>query len=414
MLKNYFKIAIAVLKRRKFFTFISLFGISFTLTILIVVTAFINNITSANYPETNRERSLYITTVQQKSKKRFNHQNGGASFYYLGHYVATLKTPAKIAISSFFKATNAYVNNNKLVINLKYTNDQYWDVMNYTFLEGKPYNLQQINNGERVAVISEDTKKNYFGDEGSVVGKYIEADNVKYRVMGVVKNVPITMFISYADLYVPYTVSKTDYNQKGNMGSFCAVLLAKSKNDIPAIKAEYAHVVSKVKPDSDAFDTFESGADSYLASFLRSSPLGSGSAESAVTKLLIIAVVFALLFLLLPTINLININISRIMERSSEIGVRKAFGASSKILVGQFIIENIILTAFGCLIGIVLSYIILQVINNSDLIANIHLTIDLTVLIFSIIACLLFGLLSGVYPAWRMSRLEIATALKAQ
>jgi putative ABC transport system permease protein len=120
------------------------------------------------------------------------------------------------------------------------------------------------------------------------------------------------------------------------------------------------------------------------------------------------------LFLLLPTLNLININISRIMERSSEIGVRKAFGASSKTLVGQFIIENIILTSFGCLIGIVLSIIILQVINNSNLIANIHLTIDFTVLFFSIIACLVFGLLSGVYPAWRMSQLQIATALKAQ
>ena len=51
MLKNYFKIAIAVLKRRKFFTFISLFGISFTLTILIVLTAFVDNVTGANYPE---------------------------------------------------------------------------------------------------------------------------------------------------------------------------------------------------------------------------------------------------------------------------------------------------------------------------------------------------------------------------
>src|SRR5437773_12295213 len=87
MLKNYFKIAMAVLKRRKFFTFISLFGISFTLTILIVLTAFINNVTSSNYPETYRERSLYITTLQQKNAKYFSQQNSGASFYYLSHYV---------------------------------------------------------------------------------------------------------------------------------------------------------------------------------------------------------------------------------------------------------------------------------------------------------------------------------------
>jgi putative ABC transport system permease protein len=102
------------------------------------------------------------------------------------------------------------------------------------------------------------------------------------------------------------------------------------------------------------------------------------------------------------------------MERSSEIGVRKAFGASGLTLVGQFIVENIILTFLGFIIGIVLSFIILQVINNSDLIANLHLTINVTVLIYSLVACLVFGLLSGVYPAWRMSRLQVVNALKAQ
>src|SRR3982750_452818 len=133
MLKNYFKIAIAVLKRRKFFTFISLFGISFTLTILIVLTAFVDNVVSANYPETNRDRSLYIISIQQKDTTHQGQMTGPASFYYLNHYAASLKTPAKVAISSMFSATNTYVNNNKLVINMKYTNEDFWDVMQFTF-----------------------------------------------------------------------------------------------------------------------------------------------------------------------------------------------------------------------------------------------------------------------------------------
>jgi len=121
-----------------------------------------------------------------------------------------------------------------------------------------------------------------------------------------------------------------------------------------------------------------------------------------------------LLFMLLPALNLININISRIMERSSEIGVRKAFGASGKTLVGQFIVENMILTFLGCVIGLALSFVILQIINSSDLISHMQLRINFTVLIFSILACLVFGFLSGVYPAWRMSRVQVVTALKAQ
>jgi putative ABC transport system permease protein len=412
MLKNYFKIAIAVLKRRKFFTFISLFGISFTLTILIVMTAFTDYLLAPNYPEGNRGRSLYITTVIQKNTKYFNQMNTGASFYYLDKYVRTLKTPEKVAISSFFRATNTYVNNKKLVINLKYTNDQFWDVMTFKFTEGKPYTLQQINNGERVAVISEDTKRDYFGDVPKVVGKYIEADNVQYRVLGVVKSVPITMLVSHADVYVPYTVSKTDYKHHSLTGEYSACILAKSKDDLPKIRAEYAGIVSRIKPDKD-FDVFISSASPYLASFLAASPLGDPE-TGKVSKLILIVVIFVLLFMLLPTLNLININISRIMERSSEIGVRKAFGASGMTLVGQFIVENIILTFFGSVIGISLAFIVLQVLNGSDLIANMHLTINFTVITFSLIACLVFGLLSGVYPAWRMSRLQVVNALKAQ
>ena len=61
-------------------------------------------------------------------------------------------------------------------------------------------------------------KKQYFGDVPSVVGKFIEADNVKYRITGVVKDIPITSYMTYSQIYLPYTVSKTDYKDKGYGG----------------------------------------------------------------------------------------------------------------------------------------------------------------------------------------------------
>src|ERR687889_636209 len=99
MLKNYFKIAIAVLKRRKFFTFISLFGISLTLTILIFVAAFFDHLFGAGYPDTNRDRSLYINKIILQNKKDWN-ITSPPSFYFLDHYVSQLKTPINVAISS--------------------------------------------------------------------------------------------------------------------------------------------------------------------------------------------------------------------------------------------------------------------------------------------------------------------------
>ena len=101
------------------------------------------------------------------------------------------------------------------------------------------------------------------------------------------------------------------------------------------------------------------------------------------------------------------------MERSSEIGVRKAFGASSRTLVMQFVVENIILTFLGGLIGIVLSFILITVLNQSEIIPNGHLSLNVTVLFFTMLACLVFGFVSGVYPAWRMSKMQVVNALKA-
>ncbi|MNR04933.1 Macrolide export ATP-binding/permease protein MacB [compost metagenome] len=142
--------------------------------------------------------------------------------------------------------------------------------------------------------------------------------------------------------------------------------------------------------------------------------IAGDGANNGTTRVVSIMSIFVLLFLLLPTINLVNINVTRIMERSSEIGVRKAFGASSKTLVYQFIVENMILTFLGGLIGIVLSLLAIYLINGANIISNMRLSMNFTVLFYSFIACVFFGLISGVYPAWRMSKLNVVKALKAQ
>jgi len=407
MLKNYFKIAIAVLKRRKFFTFISLFGISFTITILVVLTAFIDKVINDKYPDKRRDLLLFVNGIEQRGPQSMN--GSGLSFYFLTHYFAGIKTPVRIGISTRFNGTNTYVNNKKIAINYKYTNDVFWDVLDFDFMEGKAYSKQQIDNGEHVTVISEDTKKAYFGDIPSVVGKYIEADNVQYRVCGVVKNVPITTYMLYSDIYLPYTVSKTDYKDKGYTGGFTGILMAESKEDIPKIQKEFEEIVGRLPMSDKMFNKIYCHADTFITGYVRT----GNEEQSGVVIALTAIFVFVLLVMLLPTLNLVNINITRIMERSSEIGVRKAFGASSKTLVYQFIVENLILTFLGGMIGIVLSYIIIQFINSANFIDNVVLSLNFTVLSYALLTCLIFGLLSGVYPAWRMSKLNVVTALKA-
>ncbi|HEX8548485.1 MAG TPA: ABC transporter permease, partial [Cytophagaceae bacterium] len=100
MLKNYFKIAIAVFKRRKFFTFISLFGITFTLTILIVITALMQHLFGSTYPELKRERCLYIEKINERSEDGFSQRGNPPSFLFLDTYVSPMKTPVKKAFCS--------------------------------------------------------------------------------------------------------------------------------------------------------------------------------------------------------------------------------------------------------------------------------------------------------------------------
>lgn len=412
MLKNYFKIAIAVLMRRKFFTFISLFGISFTLTVLMVFTALLDNLFSAGYPDMKRDRSLYISRVELRNSKENWISISNSSFYFLNHYAGSMKTPAKIALSTNSNSSNAYVNNKKIVIGIKYTNADFWDVADFDFLEGKPYTKQQIEQAQRVAVICESTKKDYFGDVTGVVGKYIEADNLQYRVIGVVKDAPVVSEAFCANMYLPYTVSKGDYKEITEQGPYSAVLLAANKADLPKIQEEYNQVIKRISRKNMEYDKLYSYADPFFTSVARN--MFGREETSGMTKVIVGATLIILLFMLLPTINLVNINITRIMERSSEIGVRKAFGASSRTLVYQFIVENIILTVIGGIIGILFSYIILQIINGSNLIQGMQLSLNLKVLFYSLLTCLFFGLVSGVYPAWRMSKLNVVTALKAQ
>jgi putative ABC transport system permease protein len=420
MLSNYIKIAIAVLKRRWFFTFISLFGISLTLAVLMVATALEDGVLHSRYPDQKGERILYVSQVHRWSQEKGWINNGLVSYYFIKKYMSTLKTPALIGFTSNTTGTNTYVNGQKLSLRIRFTDHHFWDILGYDFLEGKPYDKTQIDDGAKVAVISATTREDYFGKDVPALGKYIEADNVQYRVIGVVRSDPNTNLFSSADIYLPYSLSKVSLDSKDVMGDYTGLVLAPSRSAIPRVQQEFVQMFAKVPIPKD-FDHQVAYADPFLVTFTRELYQGFGGGGpyhgehegSGLSFFYIGVAILIFLFMLLPTLNLISINTTRIMERSSEIGVRKAFGASSRTLVVQFIVENVFLTLLGGLIGVVLSVVALALINHAQLIPDLHLALNLKVLFYGLGLCLFFGLLSGVYPAWRMSRLNVVTALKS-
>ena len=232
---------------------------------------------------------------------------------------------------------------------------------------------------------------------------------------------------------------------------YCALLLAGSAADIPAIKANYETRMKSVKlgiPGIGGSDpliySLWKRVDSRLETFfeLRTRGLDSGSLEFywsrpfissylivgsnpgppvSVTSFgektrpkrsMAIIITAMIYFMLLPTVNLVNINISRITERMSEIGVRKSFGASSWTLTGQFLIENLILTLAGGALGFLFTRLVLYYITLSGLFLYTEFYLNYRIFLYAMLLALFFGLMSGVYPAWKMSRLHPVAALR--
>ena len=121
-----------------------------------------------------------------------------------------------------------------------------------------------------------------------------------------------------------------------------------------------------------------------------------------------------LLFMLLPALNLVNINVSRTLERSAEIGVRKAFGATAGTLAGQFLLENIFLTLLGGALGLGLAAGALHLLNGSHFLPYSAFALNGRVFGVGLGAVLFFGVLSGAYPAYKMSKLTAVKALKGE
>ena len=430
MLRNYLKMALKVLARRKFFTFISLFGISITLVVLLVATALLDHIFAPQAPETQGDRTLGLYQVTLRGEN--STYNGFSGYGLLDRVTRGLQEelPAieKIAIFSMPDTVVSYVGGRKIESDLKRTDGAYWQIVDFDFVEGGPFSAEDDAQARFVAVINESTRDRFFG-RVPAVGRTLEADGQRFRVVGVVRDVPILRLVSYGEIWVPISTAKSKTWRKEYIGNFMAVFLARSRSDFPQIKAAVdrrLNVAEEHIPDRRIFQRIEGGADTLFEAVARffAYPVGTGTSsgslnsgarkESRPELFLALLIALAVLFMLLPSVNLVNINLSRILDRASEIGVRKAFGASSRTLVGQFVVENVVLTLVGGAIGLVLAAAVLTGLNASGLIPYADLRLNFRVFFEGMALALFFGLFSGVYPAWKMSRLHPVQALRGR
>jgi putative ABC transport system permease protein len=445
MLKNYFTLAIKVLGRRKFFTFISLFGISFTLMILMLITAFFQTELGGDAPLGKKDQLVYLDYIETFKQYQdtipevdstmmdgvmrydttgFKYEDSGRSMsrgpgsikFWTTHMedVPFVKTRT---IYTAYQSFDIFINSNKLTFSSTFTDGNFFDIYNFKFLAGGPFGNQQLENQAQVVVLSQEACKKYFGiNEGNfdeAIGKEITLDRKNYKVIGVIGRVNNSFGFLKSDVFVPYTNAAPEVlNREQFNGSFSATFLAENASKTNNVKEELvkrSKVIPLPKPEQH--DQLEYYPATYTERYAWTMVRMNKPEESY--KYALGAMIFLLtLFFMLPTLNLINLNISRIMERSSEIGVRKAFGAHSGNILFQFVFENIVLTFIGGVVGFILAFLLLNTINGSNFLNGTILSFNYKVFIYSFLICLGFGVLSGFLPAWRMSRVHIVNAIK--
>lgn len=409
MLSSYLRIAAKVLLRRKFYTAVSLFGIGFTLMVLVTCTALFDEVFSSGYPETKLDRTLGIEWASMRGER--NRSTSGPGYALLDRYARELPGAEAMSIVTRGRSVASFVDGRKLESMRRATDAVFWEVMEFRFLEGGPFSAVDEQQGNFVAVINRTTRERFFGN-APALGQTMRFDGQSFSVIGVVDDVAPTRRLAYSEIWVPIGTLKSTTYRHELIGGFSGIVLARSRSDFPLIKAELTRRLERVEmPDPENYDRLISAANTRFEDMALELVADRDTAEPPVLRLGLLMGGVALLFMTLPALNLVNINLSRILERSSEIGVRKAFGCSSWNLVGQFLVENVVLTLVGGAIGMVMSLGVMAIVNRSDLVPYVTLQLNFFTFFAALLLSLIFGLLSGAYPAWRMSRMHPVQAL---
>ena len=179
-----------------------------------------------------------------------------------------LKTPEKVSLSlANYGVAVAYVGQQVLKLDLKRTDGEFWQVLDFDFVAGRPYNPAEVRDAARLAVITETTARRYFGAVAGAVGQPFELDAVRYRVVGVVRDVPVARANSYAEVWTPVTTGSDNLRKPDLLGRYQAIVLARRAADVPAIQAEVQQVVAHTPlPDPKQFKRLNMRAQPLLAS----------------------------------------------------------------------------------------------------------------------------------------------------
>lgn len=270
--------------------------------------------------------------------------------------------------------------------------------------EGRFYTEEEEIALQSVIVLGYDLKEKLFGDNDAI-SKTVHLKNIPFRVVGVVQKRGMGSFMDMDSIaYIPtLTMQKkilgTDYVLGVSLKVKDASKLDETKEDLAYILREEHGINDPEKED-----------DFLIASMVEMIEMIS----SVVDGINVFLIVLALVSLIVGGIGIMNIMYVSVTERTFEIGLRMALGAKKSHILKQFLYEALLLTLFGGIVGVVLGILVCLSFNYIASVLNINIStiISFSSVIFSLLFAIFLGLLSGIYPAQKASRLDPIVALR--
>jgi len=413
----HFKQFLEQFRQNRFFSFLSIFGMSIPVMIVMIMILKVDMSIHPGGPERNNEEMLFLNQIKinEKSGKQ---SWGGVPLGWIEKHFRKIAPPNSLAFSAL-GSTTMFPGHQAMDLTLRYTNADFWQVFDFHFLRGNAYSAEDIREKNNVVVISRSLKDRLF-DENDVTGSTIEFNGQVFRVIGVVKDVTSLARNTHAQIWLPYTQRNNapfhpGYDQAGAYSLAFRATNGWSKEAIRQQVGEIHHRLNQLSGEEKQliFAGPASAADIYFRGYR------DPEAYEGVWMNYLGIAGKALLLLFLPALNLVSINLTRIQERSREIAIRKAFGATRKKLALQVMTENVVMTLIGGFIGLLLAYgaalFFKEQVFSSYFIGNpgqVMVQLNYGAFIILLGVSLIFSILSGLIPSLRISRLQPAHVWK--
>lgn len=281
------------------------------------------------------------------------------------------------------------------------TTPAYYEVQGLQLTMGRFLTHGDLDNESYVCVINQTAATELIGYE-DCVGQTLTLDGVEFTVIGILEDDEdslTSIFTAGSKLaYIPFSsLLRLSDTVTSEIDSF--YIGATEGSTLAAAE----DVIGKI-----LYDRFDADEDAYSIS---SSSILEEAMDDITSVLSILLGGIAAISLVVGGVGIMNIMMVTVTERTREIGIRKAIGASRTTILMQFLMEAVVICMLGCALGIFLSWAVLQVISSIVASTGLVFTLNGSVVIIAVVFCFIIGIIFGLYPANKAAKMKPIDAL---